>query len=476
MEKYDLICLGCGPAGEKAATQAAYFGKRVAIVEQNARPGGAMVNTGTIPSKALRETALLCSAFHRRPLPGMNFTINHDLSVSKFMARRYLIEHEEHDRIEQSFDRHGIAVHRGVGRLIDAETVQVTSDEVRPVRLKAERILIATGSSPLRPSNVPFDHPAVVDADGVLDLKHLPRSMIIVGGGVIGSEYASVFAEIDVAVTLVHTGEHILPFLDPELRQHLIAAMREKGVEIVLGRTVRSITAMDEHRIEVTLDDGEGIAADTLLWAAGRRSNTNDIGLEEVGVTLGERGLIQVNDHYQTNVPTIYAAGDVIGFPALAATSMEQGRIAACHMFGIEFKTRLAESTPIGIYTIPPVSMVGMSAHEAREQGIDIVIGRAEYRQNVRGRVLGDDRGLLKCIFDRQSRRLLGTGIVGEDAIELIHLGQTALAFGGGIDHFIDSCFNYPSLGELYKYAAYSALQAMAGDGANEPIPVGHAA
>lgn len=475
---YDLICVGCGPAGEKAATQAAYFGYRVAVVEREARPGGAMVNTGTVPSKALRETALLCSAFHHRPLPGITFEIDHALSVNKFMARRYHIEHQEHDRIEQSFDRHGITIHRGIGRVIDPYTVDVATPEGEPMRLKGRFLLISTGSSPLRPDHVPFDHPAVVDADGVLEMRRMPRSMIIVGGGVIGCEYASVFAEIDVEVTLVHTGESILPFLDPELREHLMAAMRDKDINLVLNQSVQSITPGDERYVQVKLENGESISAEALLWAAGRQSNTRGIGLDEVGVQLGSRGLISVNEHYQTNVPSIYAAGDVIGFPALAATSMEQGRVAACHMFDIDFKTKLSETAPIGIYTIPAVSMVGMSVHEAREAGIDFVIGRAEYRQNVRGRMLGDEQGMLKCIFDRKTHALLGAAIVGEDATELIHIAQTVLGFGGAIDHFINACYNYPSLTELYKYAAYSALQVLAKDGQppQPAAPAGQAA
>jgi NAD(P) transhydrogenase len=460
--EYDLICIGCGPAGEKAATQAAYFGHRVAIVEREVRPGGAMVNTGTIPSKALRETALLCSAFHRRPLPGMNFSIDHALSVNKFMARRHLIEHQEHDRIEQSFDRQGISVYRGSGRLRDPHTVEISTPDSKQRYIRGRFILIATGSSPLRPDHVPFDHPCVVDADGVLELQHMPRSMIIVGGGVIGCEYASVFAEIDVKVTLIHTGDAILSFLDPELREHLTAAMREKDIDIMLEQRVRAVHPLDDHTIEVELASGRRITAATLLWAAGRQSNTRDLGLEEVGVALGERGMIDVNDHFQTSVPSIYAAGDVIGFPALAATSMEQGRVAACHMFDIDFKTRLADITPIGIYTIPPVSMIGLSITEARARGIAVVIGRAEYRNNVRGRMLGDEQGILKCLFDRNTHQLLGTAIVGEEATELIHLAKSVIDFGGGIDHFINACYNYPSLTELYKYAAYSALQAMA--------------
>lgn len=460
---YDLICLGCGPAGEKAATQARYFGHRVAIVERCARPGGAMVNTGTVPSKVLRETALLCSAFHRRPLPGMDFMLDHKLSIAKLMAQRHMIEQQEHDRIEQSIDRHGIDVYRGQGRLCDPQTIEITAPDGSIIILHSRFLLIATGSSPVRPEHIPFDVPGVVDADGVLQLQHIPKSMIIVGGGVIGAEYASVFSELDVNVTVVHAHDEILPFVDSECRERLMRSLREQGVVFELHASVRSVTKRG-RTVEVTLEDHRQLNADVLLWAAGRSSNTTGIGLEEIGVELGERGVVRVSAHYQTNVPSIYAAGDVIGFPALAATSMEQGRIAACHMFDIPFKRKLSDATPIGIYTIPAISMVGMNPAQAEAAGHEIVIGRSEYRYNVRGRMLGDERGLLKCIFDRNTHALLGASVVGEDATELIHLAQSVMTFGGGIDYFIDACFNYPSLCELFKYAAYSALQVMASD------------
>jgi NAD(P) transhydrogenase len=462
MREYDLICIGCGPAGEKAATQAAYFKKRVAMVERNALPGGAMVNTGTIPSKALRETALLCSAFNRRPLPGTAFRIDRNVSVSKFMARRHLLEQQEHDRIESSMDRHGIDVHHGAGRLVDAHTVAVQHDDGATTTIRGKFILISTGSSPLRPPHIPFNLPNVVDADGVLKLDRIPSSMIIVGGGVIGCEYASIFAEMNVKVTLVHPQEHVLPFLDAECRQHLIDAMSEQGVDLYLNKSVVEARHNSDGTIWVKFESGGSMSADVLLWAAGRSSNTHTIGLEEAGVHLGNRGLIAVNEHYQTNIPSIYAAGDVIGFPALTSTSMEQGRIAACHMFGIDFKTSLTSLMPIGLYTIPAISYVGMNADEATKKGHEVVIGRALYRYNVRGRMLGDEQGILKCVFDRNTRAMLGAFIVGEDATELIHIAQCIIAHGGGIDYLIGTCFNYPSLGELYKYTAYSALQNMA--------------
>jgi len=460
MHDYDLICIGCGPAGEKAATQAAYFGRRVAIVERGAHPGGAMVNTGTVPSKALRETALLCSSFNRRPLPGMQFQIDHRVSIAKFMARRLYIEQQEHDRIERSMDRHGISVYRGDGRLTEPHAVEVQQPDGRTTTLTAHNILIATGSSPLRPDSIPFDDTVIVDADSVLHIDHIPESMIIVGGGVIGSEYASIFAEIDVKVSLVQRQPPILPFVDAECRERLEHTMREQGVMFEYGQGVASAGIERDGTVAVKLDNGGTLRAEMLLWAAGRTSNTATLGLENVGIETDTRGQIVVNDTYQTAVPSIYAAGDVIGFPALAATSMEQGRIAACHMFGIDFKQKLADIMPIGLYTVPAISMVGLQAADAREKGLDVVIGRAPYSGNVRGRMLGDENGLLKCVFERETGRLLGAAMVGEDATELIHIAMDAIANGTGIDEFVNACYNYPSLSELYKYAAYSALQA----------------
>ncbi len=467
MDEFDLVCLGCGPAGEKAATQAAWFGYRVAVVERLPTPGGAMVNTGTIASKALRETALLCSALRRRPLPGAGAecAVDRTLSVAKLMAQRFRVQYQEHDRIESSLDRSRVRVLRGQGRIEDPNTVAVEAADGTVTRLRTRFILIATGSSPARPENIPFNHPGVVDADAVLDLSSIPGTMVVVGGGVIGCEYACTFAELGSAVTLVHPREELLPFIDSECRNHLTRAMVDAGIEIRLNTTIDHVTPQANGTVTAYTDQSEALRCDVLLWAAGRYSNTQDIGLENAGIAARDRGLIEVNDRYQTSVPNIYAAGDVIGFPALASTSMEQGRIAACHMFGINFKTRLAETVPFGLYTIPALSTVGLSEKQALDQGREVVVGRALYRYNVRGRMLGDEEGILKCVFDRGDRKLLGATIVGESATELIHLAQFTINAGAGCDEFINACFNYPSLSELYKYAAYDALQALARGG-----------
>lgn len=461
MDRFDLICLGCGPAGEKAATQAAYFGRRVAVVERAHTPGGAMVNTGTIPSKALRETAVMCSAFRRRPIPGLRLEFGRELSIAKFMAQRHLIQQEEHDRIESSFDRHGITVVQGHGRLVDPHTVDVTRDDGSTRRLTADFILIATGSSPVRPEHIPFHLPGVVDADGILELDHMPRSLAIVGGGVIGCEYAGIFAEIGVRVTLFEPRDAILPFIDGECRDILLRAMRCADIDVRLNTAVKSVAHAAVGGLLVTDAIGRAEPYDVFLWAAGRSGNTRDIGLENVGLTPDKRGLLTVDRSFRTSVPSIYAAGDVIGPPSLTSVSMEQGRVAACHMFGLDFKREVARTFPIGLYTIPPIAMVGLGEPEAAKAGHDIIVGRAPYRLNARGRMYRENEGLLKLVFDRSTRRLLGAAMVGEQATELIHIAQSIIHAGEGVDYLINACFNYPSISELYKYAAYDALQAL---------------
>ncbi len=461
-DRYDLVCLGSGPAGEKAALLAASRGRRVAIVEREPMPGGAMVNTGTIASKVLRETALVCSAFRRRPVPGIEFALDRELSLPRFMARKTLIQIEEHDRIERSIDKHGIDVVRGVGRFGGAHRVEVSRPDHTTQVLEAEHVLIATGSRPHRPGNIDFTHPAIVDCEGVLQLDRMPESMIVVGAGVIGSEYACIFAEMGVRVTLIEPRDAIMPFLDREVREVLVARMRELAIDILYESAPDTVQGNADGSATVRLKDGRVIEGDIVLWSLGRVGNTDDIGLDSVGLTADSRGLLKVDSGYRTAVPWIFAAGDVIGFPALASTSLEQGRIAACTMFGIPYRQKLAETVPLGIYTIPCVAAVGLTEDEAKKKGIDVVVGRARYRNNPRGRMLGDDQGLCKMIFDASDGRLIGTSIVGEDATEQIHVAQAVIAMNGGIEFFIEMCFNYPSLGELFKYASLDARETLA--------------
>ncbi len=478
MRSFDLVVIGSGPAGEKAALQAAAFGRRVAVVEMEPRPGGAMVNTGTIASKALRETALVASALRRRPIPGWSQGSDQDrLSMARFMARRTLVQMEEHDRIETDFDDAGVVMIRGRGVILDAHTVEVTAPGGQIERLAASFIMIATGSSPARGKQADFTLPGVVDANGILELDFMPRSLVVVGGGVIGCEYASIFAELGVEVTLIEPRVGLMRFLDVDVRGVLEAGMSDAGIAFRFGLSVTGVRASTQASLEegapqlltTELSNGECLVSECVLWSLGRQGNTRHLGLESIGVQPDERGNLTVDREYRTTCPSVFAGGDVIGFPALASTSMEQGRIAACRMFGIPFHSDLAATIPIGIYTIPAVAAVGKTAEEAVAAGIDVVTGCGYYRNNPRGRMLGDDRGLLKAVFERSTRRLIGVSIVGEDATELVHLAQWAIASGHGIDFLIETCFNYPSLSDLYKDAAYHALREIEARDASVP-------
>jgi NAD(P) transhydrogenase len=462
VRSYDLISIGSGPAGEKAALVAAQYGRRAAIVEMAPRPGGAMVNTGTVASKVLRETALVASALRRRPIPGFESAVPKGMSMQRFMARRTLVQMEEHDHIEERLEGSGVEIIHGRGEIVDGNTVKVTCEDGSSHLLTTDYILVATGSSPARGRNVDFSHPAVVDADGILELETMPHSLVVVGAGVIGSEYASIFAELGVDVTLIEPRNAIMRFLDEEVRRVLMHGMEDVGIALRFGHAVTGVAGLPDGRARTTLDDGTVLDSDCVLWSLGRNGNTRGLGLERIGVTPDERGNLKVDAHYRTSCQSVFAAGDVIGFPALASTSMEQGRVAACHMFGIPFLTKIADTVPMGIYTIPAIGAVGLTEEEARNGGRDIVVGRAYYRDNARGRMLGDDQGLLKAVFDRRTRALLGVSVVGEDATELVHFGQLAIHSGHGIQHLVEMCLNYPTLTELYKAAAFDAMAALA--------------
>jgi NAD(P) transhydrogenase len=461
VRSYDFISIGSGPAGERAAIIAAQYGRRSAIIEMAARPGGAMVNTGTVASKVLRETALVASALRRRPIPGCEGGVPKGLSMKRFMARRTLAQLEEADHIEYRLEGSGVEIIHGRGEIVDGHTVRVTHDDGSSLLLTTEYILIATGSSPARGKHVDFSHPAIVDADGILELDTMPHSLVIVGAGVIGSEYAGIFGELGVDVTLIEPRNTLLRFLDEEIRAVLLHGMDEVGIKLRFGQSVAKVEGLANGRARTTMADGSTIESDCVLWSLGRNGNTAHIGLENIGIEPDERGNIKVDARYRTSCRSVFAAGDVIGFPALASTSMEQGRVAACHMFDIPFLTKIADTVPIGIYTIPAIGAVGLTEEEAVSGGRDIVVGRAYYRDNPRGRMLGDDTGMLKAIFDRHTRVLLGVSIVGMDATELVHFGQLAIHSGHGIQYLVETCLNYPTLTELYKTAAFDAIAAL---------------
>jgi NAD(P) transhydrogenase len=457
MEAYDLVVIGAGPAGEKGAAQAAYFGKRVAIVEKG-KVGGAVVNTGTLPSKTLRETALYLSGLKQRGLYGVDYTLNKEVTVDDLFYRKKAVVDSHLGLVRENIERHNIDLFRGVACLEDPWTVRVTGGG-KSLRLKGQYILAATGSRPHRPAEVPFDREYVYDSDSILNLKRIPSSLVVVGAGVIGSEYTTVFAALGIPVTVVDGGERLLPFLDREISDILLNQIRSLGVRVMFGRRVEGIEVRrEEELVRVWLNGGEEVRAQAVLFCGGRSGNTEKLGVEKVGVKMGPRGRIEVNEHFQTSVPSIYAAGDVVGFPALASTSMEQGRVAVCHAFNLQYKQCVSPLVPYGVYTIPEISMVGESEDSLSRNGHEYLVGRASYRSNPRGQIMGDTAGLVKLLFSPEDQKLLGVHIIGERASELIHIGQACMYFEGTLDFFIQNVFNFPTLSDVYKYAAYDGL------------------
>ncbi|WNG40344.1 Si-specific NAD(P)(+) transhydrogenase [Archangium violaceum] len=460
MADFDLVVIGSGPAGEKGALHAALHGKRVAVVEREPVPGGTAANTGTLPSKTLRETALYLSGFRQRGLFGVETTLRREATVSDFLYRERRVKGMERQRILEDLKRHGVELVYGKGALEDARTVVVRREGEPERRLTADVILVATGSSPFRPPMYPFGDPRVHDSDELLELTELPNTLVVVGAGVIGCEYACMFAALGIQVTLVEPKPELLSFLDDEISALLQQRMEKLGVRMRLGRTVEAVEVPPEPRapIRLTLKDGERLETDQVLVASGRSANTTGLGLEAVGVKLGTRGQVEVGPEYQTAVPGIYAVGDVIGFPALASTSMEQARIAVMHAFQLGEPNRIAPVLPYGIYTIPEVSMAGETEESLRARDIPYVVGRAAFSTNPRGQIIGEAHGLLKLLFRREDLRLLGVHVLGEQASELVHVGLMALMTGANARIFVETCFNYPTLSEAYKTATYDAM------------------
>ena len=459
-EAFDLIVIGGGPAGEKGAAQAAFFGKRVALVERMPWFGGAAVNTGTVPSKTLRETALYFSGLRQRGLYGIDYSLRAGLTVGDFLRHTEAVIADLRQEIAENLARHKVTIVRGEGRFADARTIEVVAADGGITTLTAPVILIATGSSPVRPAEIPFDDRIVYDSDSILRMDRIPRSLAVVGGGVIGSEYASIFTALDVQVTLIDGRDTLLPFADVDITARLRSRLESLGQRFVLGAKVAT-TEKGADDVRLTLSTGEVITAERALFAAGRQSNVESLQLERAGVTVGKRGLLPVDETYRTNVPGIYAAGDVIGFPALASTSMEQARVAMVHAFDLGYKEKMSAALPLAVYTVPEIGMVGLSEEEARATGDDIEVGRAEYRKNARAEIIGDAHGLVKLVFRATDRKLLGVHIIGELASELIHIGAEVIRTGGTINVFIDAVYNWPSLSDCYKYAAYDGLIAL---------------
>jgi len=454
--QYDLVVIGCGPAGEKGAARAAYHGKKVAVVERSDL-GGAGINTGTLPSKTLRETALYYSGLRQRGLYGIDYSLREGLTVQDFMFRKQQVVQKHWELIHRNLARHHIDLICGTASLKDAHTVHVVSPEDEQQDLTAEVILIATGSSPNHPPEIPFDHQFICDSDSILRIERIPKTMVIVGGGVIGSEYACIFTALGVQVTLVDGRDRLLPYLDREISDRLQAQMRALGLRFVFNARTTTTSMVDDHA-HVELSTGESLDTDLLLMAAGRQSNIEGLGLEALGIDLGKRGLILVNGKYQTTVPNIYAAGDVIGFPALASTSIEQARTAMVNAFDLHFKEPLSGVVPLAVYTIPEIATAGLTEEQCQEQGIPYFVGRSYYEKSPRGQIIGDMSGMLKLIFARENKKLLGVHHIGEMSSELVHLGAQVIAAGGTVDEFIRPVYNYPTLSDSYKYAAYDGL------------------
>jgi len=455
---YDLIVIGSGPAGEKGAAKAAYFGKKVALVEEASGYGGAVASTG-VPGKAMRETALYLSGFLQRDLHGLTLSYDGSLTVDRFMHRGRTVRQALDQWIGANLDRHHVDVHHGRATFVDAHTISVEGATGSRL-LEGAVILIATGSTPNRPPTIPFGEPNVYDSDTIQRMERLPRSLAIAGGGTIGCEYACLFKVLGLdEVWIINSGQRILPFADEEISSLLREAMAALGVLFHTPDSVERVKAGPPLTLD--LRSGTRLEADAVLVALGRRGNVAALSLENAGVRLDEHGLIPVNEHFQTNVPHIYAAGDVIGGHALASTAMEEGRMAMGHAFDLKYKSGVGPFLPIGIWTIPEISMVGETEQGLRAKGVAHVVGRWRYDANPRGMLIGEQWGLLKLLFSLPEEKLLGVHVIGDNACELIAAGLVAMTLGATCSTFIDTCFNYPSLSDLYKYAAYDAMGRM---------------
>ena len=455
MRKVDLVVIGTGPAGHRAAIQAAKLGKSVVAIERRQFVGGNLVNAGSIPSKTLRQAVLYLTGFFERNIYGITYSVKEKITFADLMFRCEHVIKNETDVLEVQLSRNGVTPLFGTAQFVGPHQVSVTLEDGRIEEIETEFVIVATGSRPARSARVPFNGRTIIDTDGVYMLKDLPKRLAIVGAGVIGVEYACIFAALGIDVTLIEQRAEMLDFIDEEIREALSYHMREAGITFRFREEVAEV--IDEgHRIVARTRSHKTIMADHLLYAGGRQGNTDTLNLAAAGLEADKRGRLKVNDQFQTDVPHIYACGDVIGFPALAASSMEQGRLAARHAFG-EGGSFNSNLFPYGIYTIPETSMVGRTEKELSEAGIPYEIGVARYREIARGQIIGDPNGLVKLLVHADDRTILGVHLLGTGASELVHIGQTAMALGGTLDFFVDNVFNYPTLAECYKVAALDA-------------------
>jgi NAD(P) transhydrogenase len=456
MKQYDLVVIGSGPAGHHGAIQAAKLGKKVAVVEAKSCVGGACINTGTIPSKTLREAVLHLSGFKQRGLYGGAFDGAANISMSDLLQRVREVIRTEIGVFNHQFRRNGVEILNGRASFVDPHTIRVEGVDGE-VQCQGQYILIATGTRPAHSDSIALDGSVIFDTDALVHLPVLPKLLTIVGGGVIGVEYACMAAALGISVTLVERRPRILDFVDDQIVEALSYHMRSRGVTFRLGEEVAEVIKTPEGKVCAKLKSKKQIWSDSLLYAVGRQGNTDSLNLAAAGLEADARGRLPVKENFQTAVPHIYAAGDVIGFPSLASVSMEQGRLAACHAFHHP-ASAVPELFPYGIYSIPEISFVGATESRLTENDVPYEVGVANYREIARGQIIGDTHGMLKLLFHRETRKLLGVHIIGEGATELIHIGQAALSFGGTIDFFVNTVFNYPTLAECYKVAALAGL------------------
>ncbi len=452
MHTYDLVVIGSGPGGQRAAVQAAKLQKKVAIVEKRRDLGGVCINTGTIPSKTLREAVIDLSGLRQRTLYGESFRGKREITVDDLLYRTEHVMHAERDVVKAQLQRNGVTLLGGAARFDSPHDVLV-DDDVNLLHLRADHVVVAVGSTPGLPPGLEVDHHTVLTSDDILSLPRLPRTMTVVGAGIIGVEYATMFAALGVEVTLMDKRAELLDMVDREIVDALTYHARELGMTLRLGEEVARLEHGGNDHAIVVMKSGKRFATDLVLVSAGRQGATAALALEKAGLAADDRGRIAVNEHFQTEVPHIYAVGDVIGFPALASTSSEQGRLAACHMYGLETNS-IPELYPFGIYAIPEIAWVGSSEAQLTKQGVPYETGVARYKEIARGQILGDPNGMLKLIFHLDTRKILGVWALGTQATEIVHIGQAAMALGGTLEYFVQSVFNYPTLAECYKVAA----------------------
>ncbi|SPH23024.1 putative soluble pyridine nucleotide transhydrogenase [Ascidiaceihabitans donghaensis] len=463
MAHYDLIIIGSGPSGRSAAIQAGKLKRKVLVIDRKDRLGGVSVHTGTIPSKTLRETVLNLSGWRERSFYGRSYRVKQEISADDLKGRLHQTLDHEVDVLEHQFNRNHVETLNGTAHFIDAQTVEVETEAGETTTITADKFLIATGTKTYRPDYMPFNGTTIVDSDEFLEMDHLPRSLIVVGAGVIGVEYASMFAALDINVTLIEPRDSFLDFIDKGIISDFTHQIKENGVDLRLGSSIEKVEDAGEH-VEVALDNGRHVRAEMLLFAAGRMGATDKLNPKAAGLETDHRGRLDVDrKSYQTSVKHIYATGDVIGHPSLASTSTQQGRVAACH--ALDTPT-LGESAwfPYGIYSVPEISTCGMSEEEMQEREIPYEVGEARFRETSRGHIMGLEHGMLKMLVSLKTRRVLGVQIVGEGATELIHIAQAVLNLKGTVDYFVQNTFNYPTLAEAYKIAGLDAFNRM-------PIP-----